>query len=153
MHRREPKFSKEEAYRRFTEWYFTSIRPKLGPEHKGKYVAIDLDGYVESAPLIQPNQAAFSSFQGKGEISGSFTETSAKNLALQLNYGALPVRLNILSQTTVSPTLGKWTTASALSPVPLTWMTTPSPHLAWTTSSPPRSNHLRQILNEAPALL
>ena len=72
-----------------------------------QYVAIDLDGFVESAPLIQPNQAAFSSFQGKGEISGSFTQTSAKNLALQLNYGALPVPLKVLTQETVSPTLGK----------------------------------------------
>jgi preprotein translocase subunit SecD len=72
-----------------------------------QYVAIDLDGVVESAPIIQPDQTTFSSFQGKGEISGSFNETTAKNLALQLNYGALPVRLNILTQQTVSPTLGK----------------------------------------------
>jgi preprotein translocase subunit SecD len=72
-----------------------------------QYVAIDLDGFVESAPLIQPNQVAFSSFQGKGEISGSFTETTAKSLALQLNYGALPVPLKVLTQETVSPTLGK----------------------------------------------
>jgi preprotein translocase subunit SecD len=72
-----------------------------------QYVAVDLDGFVESAPLIQPNQAAFSSFQGKGEISGNFTQTTAKNLALELNYGSLPVRLNILTQETVSPTLGK----------------------------------------------
>src|SRR5579863_837109 len=39
-----------------------------------QYVAIDLDGQVESAPLIQPNQTSFSSFAGKGQISGNFTE-------------------------------------------------------------------------------
>jgi len=72
-----------------------------------QYVAIDLDGLVESAPIIQPDVTAFSSFQGKGEISGNFTQATAKNLALELNYGALPVRLNILTRESVSPTLGK----------------------------------------------
>ena len=44
---------------------------------------------------------------GKGEISGSFTQATAKTLALELNYGALPTKLNVLTQETVSPTLGK----------------------------------------------
>ena len=72
-----------------------------------QYVAIDLDGVVESAPLIQPGQATFTSFNGKGEISGNFTQQTAKNLALELNYGSLPVPLKILTQETVSPSLGK----------------------------------------------
>jgi preprotein translocase subunit SecD len=71
------------------------------------YLAIDLDGVVESAPLIQPNSSTFTSFAGKGQISGNFTHSSANTLALELNYGALPVPLKILTQTTVSPTLGK----------------------------------------------
>ena len=71
------------------------------------YLAIDLDGEVVSAPLIQPAQGAFTSFAGKGQISGNFTQASAQTLALELNYGALPVPLKILTQTTVSPTLGK----------------------------------------------
>jgi preprotein translocase subunit SecD len=70
-------------------------------------VAIDLDALVQSAPLIQPSQATFTSFQGKGQISGNFTEAGAKNLALALNYGALPVRLVQINKQTVSPTLGK----------------------------------------------
>ena len=41
-------------------------------------LAIALAGVVQSAPLIQPDQAAFSSCQGHGQISGSFTESSAK---------------------------------------------------------------------------
>jgi preprotein translocase subunit SecD len=69
-------------------------------------LAIELDGVVQSAPLIQPNQAAFTSFGGQGEISGSFTESSAKNLALAMQFGALPVRLIPLTTQTVSPTLG-----------------------------------------------
>ena len=72
-----------------------------------QYVAIDLDGLVESAPLIQPNNASFTSFGGKGEISGNFTQATAKTLALELNYGSLPTKLSVLTQETVSPTLGK----------------------------------------------
>jgi len=72
-----------------------------------QYVAIDLDGQVESAPIIQPTQGGFTSFQGKGEISGNFTQATADNLALELNYGSLPVKLNVLTQESVSPSLGK----------------------------------------------
>jgi preprotein translocase subunit SecD len=80
---------------------------RVAQENFHQYVAIDLDGLVESAPIIQPTQSGFSSFQGKGEISGSFTEGTAKNLALELNYGALPVPLNRLTTEPVSPTLGR----------------------------------------------
>ncbi len=69
-------------------------------------LAIELDGIIQSAPLIQPTQSTFTSFDGTGEISGSFTETSAKNLAIAMQFGALPVRLNPLDTQTVSPTLG-----------------------------------------------
>jgi preprotein translocase subunit SecD len=71
-----------------------------------QYLAIELDGVVQSAPLIQPNQAAFTSFAGQGQISGSFTQQSAQTLALAMNFGALPVRLQALTTQTVSPTLG-----------------------------------------------
>jgi preprotein translocase subunit SecD len=71
------------------------------------YVAIDLDGQVISAPITQPTQAAFSSFAGKVQISGNFTESDAKQLALDLQYGALPVTLKVINNETVSPTLGK----------------------------------------------
>ncbi len=71
------------------------------------YIAIDLDGEVESAPLTQPGQSTFSSFGGKVQISGDFTQSSAQNLSLVLNYGALPVPLHRIDETTVSPTLGK----------------------------------------------
>jgi len=71
-------------------------------------VGIELDGIVQSAPIIQPSQSSFTSFQGKGEISGGgMTESQAKNLALAMEFGALPVRLHQLTVQTVSPTLGK----------------------------------------------
>jgi preprotein translocase subunit SecD len=70
-------------------------------------LGIELDGVVQSAPLIQPSQAAFSSFDGQGQISGSFTQATADNLTQALQFGSLPVRLNQLTTQTVSPTLGK----------------------------------------------
>ena len=69
-------------------------------------LAIELDGVIQSAPLIQPTQTSFTSFGGQGQISGNFTQNSAKNLALAMEFGALPVRLVPLTTTTVSPTLG-----------------------------------------------
>ena len=48
----------------------------------------------------------FTSFAGSGQISGSFTQSSAKNLAIAMEFGALPVRLQALTTQTVSPTLG-----------------------------------------------
>lgn len=76
----------------------------------GKYfhqiIAIELDGRIYSAPIIQPGQSSFSSFQGKGQISGHLTETQAKQLALAMQFGSLPVRLIRETSQTVSPTLG-----------------------------------------------
>jgi preprotein translocase subunit SecD len=71
------------------------------------YIAMDLDGQVESAPLTLPSQSTFTSFAGKVQVSGSFTQTQAQDLALVLNYGKLPVRLVQLTKTTVSASLGK----------------------------------------------
>jgi preprotein translocase subunit SecD len=70
-------------------------------------IAIDLDAQVISAPLTQPTNTSFQSFDGQVQISGNFTEAEAKNLALQLNYGSLPVGLTQLTVQTVSPSLGK----------------------------------------------
>ncbi|MGH3733647.1 MAG: protein translocase subunit SecD [Acidimicrobiales bacterium] len=71
-----------------------------------KQLAIELDGVVQSAPVIQPGQSTFTSFDGSSQISGQFTESSAKTLALALEFGALPVRLTPLDTVAVSPTLG-----------------------------------------------
>ncbi len=69
-------------------------------------LAIELDGVVQSAPLIQPDQTSFTSFGGSGQISGSFTANSAKQLAIAMEFGSLPVRLVPLTTQAVSPTLG-----------------------------------------------
>jgi preprotein translocase subunit SecD len=73
-----------------------------------QYLGIELDGVVQSAPLIQPTQGSFTSFDGNGEISGgNMTEANAKSLAIAMQFGSLPVRLKELTTQTVSPTLGK----------------------------------------------
>ncbi|MDO8487345.1 MAG: protein translocase subunit SecD [Candidatus Curtissbacteria bacterium] len=43
---------------------------------------------------------------GNAQITGNFDSNSAKQLAIQLNAGALPIPLKIESQTRVGPTLG-----------------------------------------------
>jgi preprotein translocase subunit SecD len=70
-------------------------------------IGIELDGVVQSAPITQPSQAAWSSFDGQVEISGSFTQATAQALAVALQFGSLPVPLTPINTETVSPTLGK----------------------------------------------
>jgi len=65
-------------------------------------LAIDLGGAVVSAPTINAM-----SFGGSGQISGSFTQAQANQLALILKYGQIPIGLKKATYTTVSPTLGK----------------------------------------------
>jgi len=74
----------------------------LAAKYVGRQVAIDLDGVVKSAPTIQQAK-----FNGRGQITGDFTQGEAKDLALVLRYGSLPVQLERQSVQTVSATLGK----------------------------------------------
>ena len=68
----------------------------------GKQVAIFLDGMPVTAPRV--NEAITS---GDAVISGQFTPKSAKNLAIQLNAGALPVPIKIVEQKNIGATLGE----------------------------------------------
>lgn len=73
----------------------------LTKNNTGKVFGIFLDGAPISTPVIReeiPN--------GTAVISGSFTAQEAKDLARNLNYGALPVPITLLSTQTVSGTLG-----------------------------------------------
>ncbi|OGH16564.1 MAG: protein-export membrane protein SecD [Candidatus Levybacteria bacterium RIFCSPHIGHO2_02_FULL_40_18] len=67
----------------------------------GKPVAIVLDEITISAPIVQQQILT-----GDAVISGSFTQEQAKNLAIQLNAGALPAPLKLIGQSTVGPSLG-----------------------------------------------
>src|SRR5207253_8117149 len=65
-------------------------------------IAIDLDGVVRSAPSLSTTN-----FPGSGQISGNFSEGEAKDLALVLRYGSLPVQLDRQTVQTVSASLGR----------------------------------------------
>lgn len=68
----------------------------------GKQLAIVLDSVVYSAPVIQgriPN--------GRASITGVGDVTEAKQLAVVLRAGALPVPMNIVELRSVGPTLGE----------------------------------------------
>ncbi len=62
--------------------------------------AIALDGEVVSAPSVKEALSA------NAEISGSFTQQSAEDLANVLSYGALPLSFQEQSVTTVTAALG-----------------------------------------------
>lgn len=76
---------------------------------QGNQIAIDLDGVVRSAPSLQVTE-----FQGQGVITGNFTQGEAKDLALVLRYGALPVQLDRQTVQTVSASLGRDTLRAGL---------------------------------------
>ena len=70
--------------------------------------AIVLDGEVKSRPQINfaENPDGIDGRTG-AQISGSFTTQEAQDLAETLKIGALPIKLALISQSTVSATLGQ----------------------------------------------
>ena len=71
--------------------------------------AIVLDGKVLTAPATN---AAITN--GSAQITGGFTQASAKTLADQLKYGALPIGFQVQSSDTISATLGSTQLMSGL---------------------------------------
>jgi preprotein translocase subunit SecD len=74
-----------------------------GADCPTKAIAIILDGEVISAPTVQT--ATFDN--GSVQISGSFSETEAKDLARVLQFGAVPVKFDTPTVQTVSASLGE----------------------------------------------
>jgi protein-export membrane protein SecD len=75
---------------------------KVTRENIGDYLGIFLDGELLSYPTIReeiPN--------GEAQISGSFKLEEVKTLVRNLNFGALPVPISLLSTQTIGPTLGQ----------------------------------------------
>ncbi len=66
-----------------------------------KRMAIILDGTVYSAPVIQERIAG-----GNAQISGNFSDAEARDLAIVLRAGALPVPMDMLQNVSVGPSLG-----------------------------------------------
>jgi len=77
------------------------IFEQLTEKNVGKPLAIYLDGALLSAPNVQEKISG-----GKAQITGDFTVDEAKALVRNLNAGALPVKIDIISQQSIGPTLG-----------------------------------------------
>ncbi|MFF0091168.1 protein translocase subunit SecD [Streptomyces canus] len=70
-------------------------------------VAIVLDDRIISSPQVDPSVACRSGIGGGStQITGTFDDSEAKELALLINGGALPVPVETVEQRTVGPTLG-----------------------------------------------
>jgi preprotein translocase subunit SecD len=68
--------------------------------HVGDNLAVVLDGKVMEVARINEQ------IRDNGQITGSFTEQQAKDLAMVLNSGALPASIRYLEERTVGPSLG-----------------------------------------------
>ena len=82
---------------------------RLTQANVGRPFAIVLDNKVVSAPRI--NEPILG---GSGQISGHFSVSEAKDLAIVLRSGALPAKLNIVEERTVGPSLGSNSIRSGL---------------------------------------
>ncbi len=77
---------------------------KITTDHLNQPMAMFLD----DKPISWPPPTIRSAISdGKAQISGNFDSASARDLAIQLNTGALPVPLKIESQTRIGPTIGR----------------------------------------------
>ncbi len=74
---------------------------RLTSENVNRPFAIILDGEVLSAPNI--NEPIIG---GTAQISGNFTVDTANQLAIALRSGALPVKLTVVEESTISAELG-----------------------------------------------
>ena len=75
---------------------------RLTADNVGRCVAIVLDGYVYSAPVVRQKIEG-----GNSSISGNFTIQEAKDLANVLKSGKVPAPAHIIQDTVVGPSLGQ----------------------------------------------
>jgi len=80
----------------------TKLFSQITEANIGKPVAIFLDGSVLSEPTVQTAIT-----DGQAVITGQFTIQEAKDLVTNLNSGALPVPIKLISNQTVGATLGQ----------------------------------------------
>lgn len=79
----------------------TELFSSLTKNNVGRVFGIFLDGVPISTPVIREEIPG-----GTAVISGSFTPESARELVRNLNFGALPVPIELLNTETVGGTLG-----------------------------------------------
>lgn len=83
----------------------SSLFAKITKENIGQILGIFLDRAPISLPKINEEISS-----GRAQISGGFSPDEARTLVRNLNYGALPVPIELVSTQTIGPSLG----ASAL---------------------------------------
>ncbi len=80
----------------------TKLFEKATKDYLNKRIAIFLDEIPITYPTVQSVIP-----DGKAVINGNFDIKTAKQLTAQLNAGALPLSINLISQSTIGATLGK----------------------------------------------
>lgn len=73
-------------------------------DNVGKELAIFLDGSIISNPIIQQKISG-----GQAQINGNFTAEEARDLVNNLNFGALPLPIELLNTQLIGSTLGQHT--------------------------------------------
>ncbi len=95
-----------------TDFGKTEVRMTMTPSGSAKWeeltgnnvqksVAITMDNFVYSAPVVQEKMSG-----GSASIYGNFTIPEARDLAGLLNAGSLPAPAKIVNETSVGPSLG-----------------------------------------------
>jgi preprotein translocase subunit SecD len=85
---------------------------QITKDNVGKELAIFLDGELISNPVIQQEIIG-----GTAQINGDFTAEEARDLVNNLNFGALPLPIELINTQTIGATLGQqtlWLGAKAL---------------------------------------
>ena len=75
---------------------------KITARNIGRPLAIYLDNQLLQAPIVQTEISG-----GQAQITGDFDLEETRQLVRELNAGAVPVSITLLSQQTVGPSLGK----------------------------------------------
>jgi SecD/SecF fusion protein len=98
----------EKVTRKIAERGQEARLPGVSKEAAVQHFAIVLDNQLITSPSIDYTKYPEGIDPSTGsQISGGFTLTSAQNLANELQSGALPLKLELISQSQVSATLGK----------------------------------------------
>lgn len=82
----------------------SKIFEQVTGDNIGKQLAIFLDGELISEPVIQSKISG-----GTAQINGTFTAVEARDLVNNLNFGALPLPIELINTQTMGATLGQET--------------------------------------------
>ena len=82
---------------------------EITTEHTGEFLAIFLDGEMVSMPRINEPIAG-----GSAVISGDFKAEEARDLVQNLNFGALPLPIELVNTQTIGASLGEQALAASV---------------------------------------